>query len=94
MDYHPQPIDTSAVSWPAWLDELVERLAEHTHDTWAVNKMKKGYRYGPRTDDQAKTHRDLLPYVKLPEGTKDLDRATAVGTIKALLALGYRIERP
>ena len=41
----------------------------------------------------AKTHPDLVPYAELAESEKDYDRKTAVETLRAILKLGYRIER-
>ena len=34
------------------------------------------------------------PYTRLPEEEKEYDRATVVATLKAMLALGYRILPP
>jgi hypothetical protein len=55
--------------------------------------MKQGWRHGPACDDVAKTHPDLVPYEDLPESEKQYDRTTAVETLKAIVALGYRIEK-
>ena len=45
-------------------------------------------------DDAAKKHPDLVPYDDLPESEKHYDRDTAMETLKAIIALGYRIEPP
>ena len=47
----------------------------------------------PRRDDARKEHPNLVPYEELSEADKDYDRATAMETIKAILSLGYRIEK-
>jgi hypothetical protein len=44
------------------LEELVERLAENNHDTWAQKRINEGWRYGPRRNDDAQEHPDLVPY--------------------------------
>jgi RyR domain len=44
-------------------------------------------------DYQAKKHPRLVSYEELPESEKEYDRHAAMGTLKAMLALGYRIER-
>ena len=36
----------------------------------------------------------LVPYSELPESEKEYDRRTALGALKLILALGYRIEKP
>ena len=93
MSYEPKPIDTSNVVLPDELVELTERLAENAHDIWAVKRLGEGWTYGPQRDDAAKTNPDLIPYADLPESEKDYDRNTAMETLKAIVAMGYRIER-
>jgi hypothetical protein len=90
--YAPRPIDTHHVALPPAIAALVERLAEHNHDVWARQRLADGWTYGPARDDARKHHPDLVPYAALPEGEKEYDRQTAIGLIKAILALGYRIE--
>ena len=93
--YDPEPLDTSGVTLSPALAALLERLAENTHEVWAVDKMhSQGYRYGPVTDDAAKTHRLLVPYARLTEAEKEQDRKTARETLKAILLLGYAITDP
>lgn len=91
--YTPKPLDTRDVALPESLREAAERLAEHVHDTWAARRIEEGWRHGTSRDDVAKTHPDLVPYDQLPESEKEYDRASAAETLKALLKLGYRIER-
>jgi ryanodine receptor 2 len=93
MSYRPRPIDTSAVELSIDLLDLRERLAENTHDVWASRRLAEGWMYGPTRDDLAKKHPDLVPYAELPDTEKQYDRATAMETLKAIIALGYRIER-
>jgi hypothetical protein len=94
MPYHPQPLDTSSITLPAELEALTEYLAENTHDIWAAQRLAQGWRYGPQRDDVQKLHPDLVPYAELPDGEKQYDRSTAMETLKAILALGYRISHP
>ena len=93
MTYTPKPVDTSRAELPAGLLELAERLAEHVHDIWAQKRMSEGWTYGPARDDGAKKHPDLVPYTELPESEKEYDRATALETLKAILAMGYVIGK-
>ena len=94
MEYTPRPIDTSNVELPPEVRELAERLAEHVHDLWALQRMADGWRYGPRRDDARKEHPGLVPYAELSEAEKEYDRITALKTLAAIIALGYRIEKP
>ena len=91
--YVPKPIDTSDVKLPESLEALTERLAENAHDHWALERMSQGWQWGARRDDGARTHPDLVPYAELPEGEKEYDRKTALETLRAILKLGYRIEK-
>jgi len=92
-DYLPQPIDTSAVALPAGIEELTEKLAENAQDLWAMTRLRQGWNYGPRRDDEARKHPCLVPYRELPDAEKEYDRQTAMETLKVILALGYRISK-
>jgi len=92
LDYQPAPIDTSGVTLTKEIEELTELLAKNAHDLWAQQRLTDGWTYGPRRDDSAKKHPCLVPYEELPESEKEYDRHAALGTLKAILALGYRIE--
>jgi ryanodine receptor 2 len=91
LPYHPQPIDASRVTLTADILELTERLAKNAHDHWALQRMSDGWVYGPRRDDTRKQHPSLVAYEDLPEDEKQYDRRTALETLKAIIALGYRI---
>lgn len=92
-EYTPSPADTSGVVLPEELEALVESLAENVHEVWAKSRMDQGWTYGPERNDALKQHPGLVPYADLPEAEKDYDRNTALGTLKLIVGLGYRIER-
>ena len=56
-------------------------------------RLADGWRSGPQRDKARKEHPCLLPYDQLPESEKQPYRDTALGSLKTLLALGYRIEK-
>jgi ryanodine receptor 2 len=93
MSYHPAPIDISGVELSPELARLTEQLAENAHDLWAAQRFGDGWTYGPRRDDTLKQHPCLVPYADLPDQEKEYDRVTALGTLKAILKLGYSIQR-
>ena len=93
MRYEPKPIDTSGVDLPPALLELTEKLAEHIHDVWAELRFSQGWTYGPRRDDASKEHPCLVPYAQLSDDEKKYDRETALGSLKAIIALGYRVQK-
>jgi hypothetical protein len=94
LTYKPRPIETSHVELSGEIIELTERLSEHAHDIWAKQRIADGWVHGPERNDAKKQHPSLVPYSELSESEKQYDRNAALGTIKAMLALGYRIEPP
>ena len=94
MAYEPRPIDTAHIGLSPRILDLTERLAEHAHDVWASQRLADGWTLGPKRDDAGKQHPCLVPYAELPESEKQYDRNAAMETLKAILALGYRIEPP
>jgi hypothetical protein len=94
MHYEPAPLDTSSITLSPELQALTERLAENAHDLWAAQRLAEGWTYGRRRDDAKKQHPCLVPYAELPDSEKEYDRLAALGTLKAILALGYRIVGP
>lgn len=91
--YSPKPIPSEGIELTDELVSLRETLAEHLHDVWALGRMKQGWTYGAKRDDDAMTHPCLVPYTDLPEDEKEFDRASAIGTLKAILASGFQITR-
>jgi hypothetical protein len=90
-NYVPAPIDTSAVQLEIELLQLTEHLARHAHDVWALQRLNDGWRWGASRSDSEKTHPCLIPYEELPESEKEYDRKAALETIRAVIAIGYRI---
>jgi hypothetical protein len=94
MEYEPKPIDTSGVHLSQEIRNLTELLARNAHDLWAQLRLAQGWTYGPQRDDGAKKHPCLVPYEELPESEKEYDRRAAMDTLRAIIALGYRIVPP
>ena len=93
MKYDPKPMNTDNVQLPPEIIELGEEIAAQIHDVWALQRMKEGWKYGPKRDDEKKEMPCLVPYADLPESEKDYDRNTASATLKLIVKLGYRIEK-
>lgn len=89
--YIPQPMDTTDVQLPKELNPLVERIAKNVHEVWAQNRIAQGWTYGEERNDKLKTHPCLVPYEELPEVEKVYDRDTALGTLKFIKKLGFKI---
>lgn len=94
MSYVPKPVATDGVVLPDELVALTEELARNAHEMWAAQRLKEGWTYGPHRDDGLKRHPGLVPYEDLSESEKKYDEITAMGTLKAILGLGYTIVPP
>jgi hypothetical protein len=44
--YKPQPLDLSSIVLSTKMEELIEILAENTHNVWAAGRIKDGFTYG------------------------------------------------
>ena len=91
--YVPQPMDTSDVQLPQELNELVEKMARNVHEVWAQSRICQGWTWGPERSDALKHHPCLVPYEDLPEVEKAYDRDTALGTLKLICKLGFKITK-
>ena len=91
--YRPNPADISDVPLSPDLEDVLEIIAKHVHDTWAQQRLSEGWRWGPQRSDRDKTTPLLVPYEELPEQEREYDRITARQTIAQLLLHGYRITR-
>ena len=61
--YAPLPFPSKEIVLPRDLRQLVELLAENTHEIWAEARRAQGWVYGPVRDDAQKRHNGLVPYV-------------------------------
>ena len=89
----PTPVDTSNIQLPEELMALAEAISKNVHEVWAQNRMNEGWTYGPVRDDEKRQTPCLVPYDQLPEEEKAYDRNTAFGTLKFIVAQGFKIEK-
>ena len=92
-NYVPQPMDTEDIQLPEELDALVEQMAKNVHEVWAKSRIEQGWTYGEERNDALKHHPCLVPYEELPEVEKAYDRDTALGTLKLICKLGFKISQ-
>lgn len=92
-NYVPQPMDTSDIHLPEELNLLIEAMAKNVHEVWAQSRMEQGWTYGAERNDALKHHPCLVPYEELPEIEKAYDRDTALGTLKLISKLGFKISK-
>ncbi|MBN2557630.1 MAG: Ryanodine receptor Ryr [Clostridia bacterium] len=91
MKYHPEPIDTSGITLPEELSEILEVLSENMHEIWAKARIEDGWSHGPRRSDKQLHSQLLVPYEDLPESEKKYDRAIVENLLKTLFKLGFDI---
>ncbi|TPP59596.1 Ryanodine receptor 44F [Fasciola gigantica] len=88
----PQPIETSQVRLPPSLNSLVERFAQHCHDSWALELVDQGYTYGPVVDETKRTHPNLCSFQNLQQHEQMRYIHPVTDTLKAMLAMGWAID--
>lgn len=91
FDYDPQPIEVDDIELSPDLIELGEAIAENAHEIWAKLRKEKGWSWGPKRNDEAKENPDMVPYSDLTEEEKDVDRNTAMKTLKLVQKIGFKI---
>jgi hypothetical protein len=69
--------------------DLLERLARAYHQFFCEQMRAKGYRYGPDTDEEKKTHSSLLPWEELPPDEKEQNRSAVRDIPNKLNRIGY-----
>lgn len=84
----PRPVDTKDVNLPQFIENVVEKLAENTHEIWAMNKINTGWSFSEMRDDNAKRHPCLTSFERLPTSEKKYDTTLALQTLKTIMALG------
>ncbi len=92
-NYKPAPVNTDDIVLSQELTSLVEAMAKNVHEVWAQTRMDQGWTYGKERNDVLKQHPCLIPYEELPEEEREYDRNTAIGTLKLISKLGFRISR-
>ena len=92
-NYIPKPENLDGIQLSDDLNGLVEDMAKNVHDVWAQSRMEQGWTYGSERNDQLKHHPCLVAYEDLPDVEKAYDRDTAVGTLKLIQKLGFKITK-
>jgi ppGpp synthetase/RelA/SpoT-type nucleotidyltranferase len=70
----------------------VEQMAEFEHGRWNADRLRNGWRHGPR-DNQRKLHDCLVPWSELPEGIRRYDREAVRKFPEILAQAGLEVYR-
>lgn len=72
----------------------VELMAEMEHERWMGELQADGWQLAPGAKSAArKTHPDLVPWERLPEPERDIDRCFVRGLPSFLVRAGFQIAR-
>lgn len=69
--------------------DLLEKLAQVAHEVFCEDLRKKGYSYGPVTQESKKKHSLLRSYFELPEDEKESNRNNVRDIPNKLASVGY-----
>uniref|UniRef100_A0A8C1G5K8 Ryanodine receptor 1a (skeletal) n=1 Tax=Cyprinus carpio TaxID=7962 RepID=A0A8C1G5K8_CYPCA len=89
--FTPCPVDTVQIVLPPHLERIREKLAENSHELWAITRIEQGWTYGLFRDDNKKLHPCLVDFQSLPDPEKNYNLAMSGETLKTLLALGCHV---
>lgn len=92
MDDTTPFINTSTVMLTAEQLKLADFLSRHNHAAWMQWQQAQGWSHGREHREGDRLHPYLLPYSRLPASEQQARDFFAQETLKALSALGYRLE--
>ncbi|MBG0817570.1 RyR domain-containing protein [Planomonospora sp. ID82291] len=74
-------------------EEEIDRLAVMEHERWMRERREDGWTHGPARDDAGRRHPDLQDWSRLPESSREKDRATVRNLPAVLATAGFQIVR-
>lgn len=92
-EYIPQPIDTTGVELPAELMELADVIARNVHEVWAQARIREGWTYSSKRNDDMRQTPCLVDYDELSDEEKAYDLNTAFETLRLITKLGFKITK-
>jgi len=72
----------------------VARMAELEHGRWNIERLRAGWRFGPKRDNDKKTHDCLVSWQDLPDDIREYDRTSIRAFPEILGRAGLEIFRP
>jgi hypothetical protein len=70
----------------------LEEMAKLEHERWVDEKLRAGWRNGPR-DDEERTHPSIVPWSDLSESEREKDREQVRAIPAVLESVGYAVTR-
>ena len=90
--YQPQPVDTSHIELPEKLEPVIEQLARHAHDVWALRRINQNWQPGGQRDDTRRTNPNLKSFDDLTDDARSDSRAFVTEVLRSLQGLGFQIS--
>mmetsp|Transcript_41463 Transcript_41463/g.66631 ORF Transcript_41463/g.66631 Transcript_41463/m.66631 type:complete len:1976 (+) Transcript_41463:29-5956(+) len=89
------PIDTSNTELSPDLKPLIELIASNSHEVWATEKIRQGWRYAPERNIKPglKLNSSLVPYHCLDTNEKQYLLEGAEEALKAIKFFGFKISK-
>lgn len=87
----PKDSEYSRIS--CFTDDEIEYLAEAEHKFWVEERLSSGWKYGEEKNVEKKISPYLIPYDKLDQEIKQLDRDTVINIIPLLESIGLAVHR-
>ena len=85
-------MDTTKAQVPQELSNIVNKFAEHFHDSWASRKLDKGWKHGEIYSRNAKLHPRLSPFHMLKDFEKGYYKERCAECLRALAAWDFSME--
>ena len=70
-------------------DEILDRLAAQFHENFCTSLRSQGYKFGPVSDDEARTHSSLRRFEELPPDEQEQNRDTVRHIYSKLAVSGF-----
>lgn len=90
--YRPAPLELGDQQLSEHTTDLVQLIAENTHNVWCRDRIIQGWTHGPVEEQARKRTPHLVPFERVDPYIQQVNRDSAASSIRTLLAYGCTIE--
>lgn len=90
-DNMPSPVDVEDVLVTRALRSLAYPIAHHQHEDWAISRLKSGWNFGDKRNNELKLHPMLKPTEYLTDDEIAYDLIFALYAIRLMVLLGAKV---
>ncbi|XP_065312718.1 ryanodine receptor-like isoform X2 [Gordionus sp. m RMFG-2023] len=91
--YSSNPVDVSESQDLSDYEFVIQKFAEHYHNSWASRKFEKGWSYNHNKNDEEKGHPRLKSFEKLSDYERKMYTEPIRNYIKTLIAQGWKLDK-